>query len=160
MPENIPSKEKQEHEKLVEEFMDIDKQCQEMVEAVTSGRVIVDCVPTEGFNGVSEFIQKLVSNFVAYQENLKVLIEQRNAMLQQVASAMRALVMPGVNQWRGPDGKSTFIKYGPFEVASRTHRSFDPTTLFKLVAERGMESRLKELTYIDKVTGDTKPVVK
>jgi hypothetical protein len=157
---STPAAEKKEHERLVEEFMEIDKECNDMVNAVITGRVIYDCVPTDGAPSVGEFMKKLVSNYTTFQELLKSRIELRNAMLQQVATAMRALVMPSQTQWRGPDGKATFVKYGPFEVSSRTSRSFDPGTLFKLVQERGMYSRLLDLTYIDKTSGDNKPVVK
>lgn len=148
------------HEVLIDEFMELDKQCQELLGDFTSGNVIYKCVPQvaepQGIDAV-EFVNRLAKNFMSYQEYLKLLIEKRNAKLQEASNALRGMVMAAENVTRGPDGKSSFLKYGPFEVASKTFRSFTPATLAKELQDKGLYSRLLELSTIDKDSGQSIP---
>jgi hypothetical protein len=151
--------ERQQYEVLIDEFMSIDNECQELIEDFTSGQVLYKCIPKDGAPDYATLFSKMVEQFTSFQNYLKQLIEKRNAKLQEVANAMRSQVMAGANVVRGPDGKSTVLKYGPFEVSSKTFRSFEAPALFKLLAEQGLKGRLMELTTIDPKTGAPVPVV-
>lgn len=148
-----------EHERLVNEFMELDKQCQEIVEKFTSGRIIYDCIPSDGAKNYEELFSKMTAKYQGAQEYAKQLIEKRNAKLQEAGAAMRALVMAGENMVRGPDGKASFQKYGPFEVSSKTSRSFDAKVLFDQVAKLGLYDRLRELSYVNKESGQSELAV-
>jgi hypothetical protein len=140
------------YETLIDEFMELDKECQGLVEKFTSGKILYECMPPEGGTLV-EFMNKMQGRFSAFQEYLKQTIEKRNAKLQEASNAMRGTVMASEETVRGPDGKPSTVKYGPFEVSSKTSRSFDPDALIKELQTRGLYSRLAELTTINKETG-------
>jgi hypothetical protein len=140
------------YEPLIDEFIELDKGCQLLVEDFTSGRILFKCMPTEG-GDLPDFMAKMVASFNAFQEHLKKLIEKRNAKLQEASNAMRGVVMAADSVVRGPDGKSSFLKYGPFEVSSKTSRTFDPEVLRNETQARGLYSRLLELAVINKETG-------
>lgn len=147
------------HQVLIDEFLDLDKETQELIEKFTTGNIIFDCIPTDGALNYDELFSKMRAKFVAAQEYAKQLIEKRNAKLQEAAAAMRGTVMAGENVIRGPDGKSSVEKYGPFEVNSKTGRSFDWGVLSAKIGELGLLSRLKEVTYVNKDTGKTELAV-
>lgn len=147
------------YEALIDAFMELDRECQELLEEFTSGKVLYKCIPTEGAPDYKTLFEKMIEKFVGFQDYMKHLIEKRNAKLQEASNAMRSEVMAGANVVRGPDGKSTVKKYGPFEVASKTFRSFNPQDLFNQVAQLGLKGRLMELTTIDPKTGAPVPVV-
>jgi len=147
------------HEVLVDEFMEVDRQCQEMIQDLNTGKVLYKCMPVEGAQTVHEFMQKLVAHFNAFREMLVQQIEKRNAKLQEAAAAMRSAVMAGENFVRGPDGKATTLRYGPFEVNSKTSRGFNEQTLFLEVQKLGLFERLLEQQYIDSSSGETKSAV-
>jgi hypothetical protein len=151
--------ERPQYEVLIDEFVNLDNECLELIEDFTSGNVIYKCIPTDGAPDYATLFGKIVERFKGFQDYLKQLIEKRNAKLQEASNAMRSTVMAGANVVRGPDGKSTVKKYGPFEVASKTFRSFESQSLFNLLAERGLKGRLMELTTIDPKTGAPVPVV-
>jgi|SRR5690606_13436437 len=148
------------HENLVDEFMELDKECQEIIEKFTTGRIIYDCVPADGAKSFEELFEKMIVKYMAAQEHAKQLIDKRNAKLQEAGGAMRATVIAAENLIRGPDAKSTTNKYGPFDVSSKTSRGFDWETLQKLVGEAGLLSRLMELSFINKTNGTPEPAVR
>jgi hypothetical protein len=147
------------YEVMIDEFMALDRECQELVEKFSSGKILYECMPSDGAKDVKEFMDKMVGRFNAFQEYLKAQIEKRNAKLQEASNAMRSAVMAGESFVRGVDGKSTIQKYGPFEVASKTFRSFNPGILLGMVAQLGLQGRLKDHTTIDKNTGEPVPVI-
>jgi len=144
------------YEILIDEFMELDKQCQDLIADFTTGSVIYKSMPNvteeQGITA-AEFVKRLAQNFVSFQEYLKQLIEKRNAKLQEAANALRGTVIAAESVVRGPDGKSTFKSYGPFEVSSKTSRTFDPAILIAKLQEMGLYSRLTELTTINKDSG-------
>lgn len=144
---------------LIDDFMLIDQECQTLIEKFTSGKIIFECIPAEGAPGLGPLIEKMVAKFVGFQNYLKDLIEKRNAKIQEIANAMRAAVMVNEDTVRGPDGKPTMLKYGPFDVSSKTFRSFDQAVLITKVQELGLFGRLMEHTTINKETGEPEPVV-
>lgn len=148
------------HEILVEKFMDLDRQCQELVSKFLDGRIIYESIPPEGAATHKEFFEKMVVRYNAVQDHLKGLIEQRNALLQEASTAMRAAVMAGDTVIRGPDGKPSILKFGPFEVASKTFRSFNVEKLVNGLKEMGLYGRFEQLTNIDKETGNPIPVMR
>lgn len=142
------------HEILIDEFMELDKQCLELVEKFTSGRILYECMPQQG-GDLASFMAGIIQNFNSFQEFLKQLIEKRNAKLQEAGNALRGTVMAAESVVRGPDGKSSFTKYGPFEVSSKTSRTFAPDVLIAKLQELGLYSRLTDLTTINKESGQT-----
>lgn len=159
MSQEAPT-EKKSYEKLVDEFLDLDKQVQELVEKFTSGRIIYECVPTEQIADAALFFQKMVEKFVGFQTYLRQLIETRNAKLQEAQIAMRGTVMASQGTRRGADGKATVMNYGPFKVTSKTSRWLDPGTLFEHVQKLGLYQKLLDLKVIDKDSGEQKAAVK
>lgn len=150
------------YEILIDEFIDLDKQCQEIIEKWNSGRILYDAIPTEGGSSLNEFMEKMVAKFNAIREYLNSLVEKRNAKLQEAASALRGTVIiaENVSSVRGPDGKATTNRYGPFEVTSRTSRNFIPDTLFEEVKKLGLHQQLLNLRQINDKTGDTEPSIR
>jgi hypothetical protein len=148
------------HQSLIDEFMELDKECQELIEKFTTGKIIYDCIPNDGAQNYEELFGKMVAKFLAAQEYAKQLIEKRNAKLQEAGAAMRATVMANESIIRGPDGKSSVQKYGPFEVSSKTSRGFDWNVLQQEVQKLGLFKRLSELKFIDKNTGAEEPAVR
>jgi hypothetical protein len=148
------------HQVLVDEFMELDKEVQDLVEKFTSGAIIFDCVPADGAKDYAELFSKMQAKFVAAQDYAKQLIEKRNAKLQEAAGAMRGTVIAGEKTLRGPDGKGSSEKYGPFEVNSKTSRSFDWAILSAKVQELGLFDRLKEVTYVNKDNGQSEPAIR
>jgi hypothetical protein len=148
------------HEILVEQFMDLDKQCQDLISKFLDGRIIYESIPPDGAGTHKEFFEKMVVRYNAAQDHLKNLIEQRNAKLQEAGTAMRAQVMAGDTVVRGPDGKPSIMRYGPFEVASKTFRGFNVEKLVNGLKELGLFGRFEQLTNIDKDTGNPVPVMR
>lgn len=147
-----------EHEVLVEEFMVLDKECQELIEKFTTGKILYECIPANAPT-IGDLLGVMSSRFVAFQDHLKQTIEKRNAKLQEASIALRSTVMAGENVVRGVDGKATTNRYGPFEVSSRTSRFFNPELLFLEVQKLGLFQRLLELKTVDKETGAQLPAV-
>lgn len=141
------------YEGLIDEFMELDKQTQELIEKFTSGRILFECLPQDGAPDLPTLMAKLVANFNSFQEHLKQLIEKRNAKLQEASNSLRGAVMAAETVVRGPDGKTSFLKYGPFEVSSKTSRTFSPEDLKAAMEQLGLYSRLQQLTTINKETG-------
>jgi hypothetical protein len=138
----------------VEEFLEIDKKCQELVEKFTSGRILYECMPVEPAPDPATYMSKMIEKFNSFQTYLKQMIDLRNSKLQEIQNAMRAAVTETVGARKGPDGKATVISYGPFKVNSRTVRSFDAAKLFGKVQELGLYTKLLDLKMIDKTTGE------
>jgi hypothetical protein len=149
-----------EYAKPVDEFLELDKQCQELIEKFTSGRILYECVPVEPMPDPASFMNKMIEKFNSFQTYMKELIDLRNSKLQDIQNALRAAVTATVVTRKGPDGKATVISYGPFKVNSRTVRTFDPATLFGKVQELGLYTKLLELKMIDKNTGEQIPAIR
>lgn len=141
------------YEILIDEFNDLDKQVQELVEKFTNGRIILECLPAEGAGSYSELFEKMIERFVKMQEFARALIEKRNAKLQEASAAFRSAVMMPETALRGPDGKPTFKKYSNFDVSSKTSRFFNPDTLFGELQKVGLGERLFDVTYVNKQNG-------
>lgn len=160
MPPALPTVERPQHEVLIDEFLVIDKECQELIEKFNTGKILYDSMPTEGGASLQEFMMRMVEKFVSIKEYLNQLIEKRNAKLQEAAAAMRGIVMASESVVRGVDGKASTAKYGPFDVSSKTSRSFDTSVLFEELKKLGLYERLFELTVINDKTGAQDPAVK
>jgi hypothetical protein len=156
----VTTESRPQHQVLIDEFIEIDTEVQEIIEKFTSGNIIFDCVPADGAKDYAELFSKMQSKFVAAQEYAKQLIEKRNAKLQEAAAAMRGTVIASEKTLRGPDGKGSSEKYGPFEVSSKTSRSFDWAILSAKMQELGLFSRLKEVTYVNKDNGQSEPAIR
>lgn len=148
------------YEILVDEFMTLDTECQELLAKFEDGKIVYDSIPPEGAATHAEFFSKMVARYQQNRAHLNDLLEKRNAKIQEISTAMRAEVMAGENVVRGPDGKTTSLSCGPFRVESRTYRSFEPTKLQSELQQRGLWGRFQELTTIDKDTGEVKPVLR
>jgi hypothetical protein len=147
------------YEVLVDEFVALDTQCQELLTKFEDGKIIYDSIPPEGAATHAEFFEKMMVRYQQNRNHLNDILEKRNAKIQEISTAMRAQVMAGDNVVRGPDGKTASLSCGPFRVESRTYRSFEPTKLQNELQQRGLWGRFQELTTIDKDTGEVKPVM-
>jgi len=157
---NMPDAQNNQHQVLIDEFGELDRECQALIEKFSTGKIIYDCIPSDGAKNYEELFSKMVEKYMAAQEAAKQLVEKRNAKIQEIAAAMRGLVMAGENVVRGPDGKSTTLEYGPFSVSSKTSRSFDPELLFAKIAELGLLQRLKDVTFVSSDTGQSEPAIR
>ena len=155
-----PAAQRPQHELLIDEFMELDKQCQEIIEKFNSGKILYDAVPTSGWASFGEFMQMMVEKWNAIREHLNSLLDKRNAKLQEASAALRGTVMAAETLVRGPDGKSTTNRYGPFEVSSKTYRSFNPTKLFEELQKLGLYERLLDLQQINDKSGAAEPAVR
>lgn len=135
--------EKKDFELAVDEFENADKKYKEMELYFLEGEFLAELFE------VSEDLDKVKANFFFLRDQLKLALEDRNAKLTQAQAAMRALVAQNPTQWRGPDGKATTIKYGPFTVMSKTSRSFDGPTLLRLAEKHGFKDELENLEGMD-----------
>ena len=136
------------YEKAVEEFEAADKKYKEMQEAMTNGDVLLDLVSSTKDPAV------LRREWQGFLSSLHQALEDRNIKLKNAADLLRQAVVLTTTQWRGPDGKATTLKSGPFTVSSVTGRSFDAKSLLDMAAKHGIQERLLELTSLDK---DGKP---
>lgn len=143
---------KKDHENAVDEFLQADADYKALQENMLSGDFIIEY----GSQGTKDY---LVQQWKQLVVRLKVLQEDRNSKLKTAQHAMRAVVQLTETQWRGRDGKSTEMTYGPFKVTSVTHRGFDPESLFNLARNRGLLERMLELTAVDD-TGKVVPLIK
>lgn len=151
--------EKKEYEKLADEFLELDKQTQELIEKFTSGRILYECVPTEQMPDMAAFMLKMVEKWMGFQTYLQELIVHRNDKLQEAQNALRQAIMLSQGSKRGVDGKASVLNYGPFKVTSKTSRSFDSETLFKEIQALGLYQKLLEFKTIDAQTGEQKAAV-
>lgn len=155
-----PAPERKEYQILIDKFMELDQECEQLIDKLKTGKILIECLPPEGAPSLGVLMDKLTLNFRNFQEYLKNKIEERNAILQQAASAMRGEVMAGENIVRGPDGKATTLEYGPFEVSSKTSRSFNYDRLREVLEQRGLLQRFHDLQTTDKKTGEPLQVVR
>jgi hypothetical protein len=158
--EETKAPERPAHEILIDEFNELDKMLQEVIEKFTNGRIILECLPPDGAATYSELFEKLIERYVKFQEYARELIEKRNAKLQEAAAAFRSAVMMPETALRGPDGKPTFKKYMNFEVNSKTSRFFNPDTLFGELQKLGLGERLFDITYVNKSSGQIEKAAK
>jgi hypothetical protein len=142
-----------EFQRAVDAFEIADAELKVLQQAFEDGSILYKCLPADD-------MEKLIQNYNAAMEDLKKKLEDRNAKLQAAQNALRSSIMPTQTQWRGPDGKATMMKYGRFEVSSKTSRSFVPDTLFKLVQQKGMFTRLLEEHAFDKKSGESRPIIR
>ena len=147
------------YERAVNEFLDKDKECKELIEKFVSGKILFECVPTEQYSDMGAFITKMVEKFNSFQSYLKSVIESRNSALKDVSITLRAAMTLKEGQKRGADGKASMLKYGPFLVTSKTYRSFKADVLFEEVQKQGLYTSLLNLKTIDKNSGEQVPVV-
>lgn len=136
------------YEKAVEEFEAADKKYREMQEYVMGGEALVS-IASHSLN--PDVIKREWTGLMA---ELQRVLEDRNIKLKNAADLLRQAVVLTTTQWRGPDGKATTLKAGPFSVSSTTGRGFDAKSLLDLAAKHGLQERLLELTSLDK---DGKP---
>lgn len=135
---------KKDFEIAVDDFEEADKKYRQMEEYFLNG----DFLP-ELFEVSAGDPEKMKENFTHLRESIKSALEERNAKLSTAQAAMRSLVVANPTQWRGPDGKATTIKYGPFMVMSKTSRGFDGKTLLKLAQQHGFLDDLMKLEGVD-----------
>lgn len=155
-----PVAERPQHEILIDQFMALDQQCQELISKINSGNILYECLPTEGAPDLKTLMEKMVAKYHQVQEYAKGLVDQRNTLLQEIATTMRAKVMAADNVVRGPDGKATVLKYGPFEASSKTFRSFNVEKAEAMLQAIGQYGRFCSSTFIDKDTGQAVPILK
>lgn len=155
IPENRPP-----HEHLIDEFVTLDNECQELIQKLTTGRILYECLPPEGAESLGELMEKMVSRFHSFQEYLTDQVERRNAKLQEAATAMRSTVIAPQEMVRGPEGGATTLRYGPFEVSSRTTRSINKEILFNEIQQQGLYERLLDLETANSTTGEMERAVK
>lgn len=143
---------KPEYETAIDEFMEADQKYSDLEKHFMSGLVLRQLYVPGGD------VEELIVNFQAVLAELKSLLEDRNAKLQNAKNAIRSVVQLGPSQWRGPDGSPTTLTYGPFSVSSFTMRSLDSETLLALAKSKGFEPQLMALKGISK-TGESVPLV-
>jgi hypothetical protein len=135
---------KPEYQKAIDEFVEVDKQYAELEELFMSGHILRDILVTK------PPMDQAVEEFKLVIEEMKKLLEERNTKLTAAKNALRSVVQLGPSQWRGPDGSTTTMSYGPFVVSSVTRRFLDAKSLVALARERGFEQELMGLKSIDK----------
>jgi hypothetical protein len=136
--------EKKDFELAVDDFELADKKYKDLEKYFLEGEFLQELF--EHSRGEPE---KMKENYAIIRDELRAALEDRNAKLSQAQAAMRALVVQSPSQWRGPDGKATTIKYGPFMVMSKTRRGFDGKTLLKLATQKGFLDTLMNLEGVD-----------
>lgn len=143
---------KPEYETAIDEFMEAEQKYSDLEKHFMSGLVLRQLYVQGGE------VEELIVNFQAVLAELKTLLEDRNAKLQNAKNAIRSVVQLGPSQWRGPEGNPTTLTYGPFSVSSFTMRSLDAETLLTLAKSKGFEPELMALKGISK-TGESVPLV-
>lgn len=131
------------YQAAVEEFEEADREYRELEKKLNDGDIIDELL-------VHQNPAIVKREFRAFLNILKTALEDRNAKLKNAADLLRQAVMLGETQWRGPEGKTTRLTTGPFEVSSVTHRGFDAQSLIDGCRRHGILERLLELTTVDK----------
>lgn len=142
--------EKPEFERLVDEFLEADKRYTIVEEQFLDGRLLREILGPPASNAVVGLADQIVDEFRSVVDEMKKLLEDRNAKLALAKNALRAAVQAGENQFRGPGGKSSVVSYGGFTASSVTRRSLNAEKLMKVAEERGFLSELKNLQAVDK----------
>jgi len=152
--------EKPEYEKLVDDYIEADKQYTAIEEQFMDGTLLRDILgPSEpgALPGIPT--ERIVDEFKIALEEMKKLLEDRNTKLSLAKNALRAAVQLGPSQFRGPAGKPSIMSYGPFSVSSVTRRGLNPQALMEMAAKRGFLEKLSSLKTFDK-DGKEYPLVK
>lgn len=134
---------KTDYEVAVEEFEKADDAYRELLAKFETGDIILDVSQRGDANSMKR-------QYMEAKVELERRKDDRNAKLVSAANALRAAVQLAPTQWRGPDGKSTTLKYGPFTVASVTKRSFNAQSLLELAMKKGFSEELLKLSTIDR----------
>ena len=132
------------YEIAVDEFMAADKLYSEIEEQFMSGELLNEILIQE----LSP--QNSVQQFKLLLEEMKKLLDDRNAKLSAAKIALRNAVQLNAEQLRGPEGKPTLLSYGPFTVSSVTRRTFDGDALLRLANQYGFDGELTKLTGFGK----------
>lgn len=136
------------YEKAVADFEEADTVYKAKQESLLNGDALLAIV-----SRVND-PQVIRREWQGFLSSLQQSLEERNVKLKNAADLLRQAVVLTTTQWRGPDGKATTLKAGPFSVSSTTGRSFDAKSLLDMAAKHGLQERLLELTSLDK---DGKP---
>jgi hypothetical protein len=134
---------KPDYQVAVEEFEAADREYRELEKKLNDGDVIDELL-------VHQNPAIVKREFRAFLNMLKAALEDRNAKLKNAGDLLRQAVVLTDTQWRGPDGRTTRLTCGPFEVSSVTHRGFDAQSLMDGCQRHGVLERLMELTTVDK----------
>ncbi|TXH08004.1 MAG: hypothetical protein E6R04_11730 [Spirochaetes bacterium] len=140
---------KLDHEKAVDEFLEIDQKYTTLESQFMSGELLsrvmggIGSIPPDAAESV-------VEQFKAMIEEFKNLLDERNTRLQNAKNALRQAVHLAPSQWRGRDGKSSVLNYGSFSVSSVTRRWLDGETLKMNATSKGIYDDLKKLKGFDK----------
>lgn len=138
-------KQKTEYEELIEEFKNADKAFAEAQQKLLSGQLVVELME------MTRDPNQLKQQWDIFIQQLRTLLEDRNAKLTSAKNAMRQAVQLTPTQWRGPEGASTQISFDGFgSCSSVTKRTFDPNSLLNGTAKHGLQERLLSLTARDK----------
>jgi hypothetical protein len=127
--------ESKDYEVAVEKFQAADKKYQELAEKFLSG----DWMPPE-----------MKKEHQTLRDQVRSSLEDRNAERIAAANALRQAVVLGPTQWRGAEGKTTVVAFGPFNCSSVTKRTFDAKSLLDGAQKHGLLERLLELKSRDK----------
>ena len=136
--------EKTQYEDAVEEFKAADQAYLTSQERMLSGQLVVDLLE------MTRDPNQLMQQWQIYRDQLRKLLEDRNAKLTAAKNALRQAVILGPTQWRGPDGKSTSIAFEQFSCSSVTKRTYDAKSLIEGTARHGLQERLLQLEGKDK----------
>ena len=136
---------KKDYEIAIDEFVVAQREYKTFEENFLSGDIIAACVRNTGGDP-----EKTKDQYLVAVDLLRAKLEEMNTKLDIAKRAMRVAATMSPLQWRGPDGKSTSVSYGPFTVQSATVRRFDPKALLKGAARAGVLDRILALTSFDK----------
>lgn len=140
---------KLDHEKAVDEFLEIDQKYTTLETQFMSGELLTRVM--EGDTRIpADATASIVDQFKAMIEEFKNLLDERNTRLQNAKNALRQAVHLAPSQWRGRDGKSSVLNYGSFSVSSVTRRWLDGETLKMNATSKGIYGDLKKLKGFDK----------
>lgn len=125
------SDEKKPYEVAVDTYLVADAKYKEAEEKLLSGSIIEELI--------GQPADKMKLYYQQFVQKVRDLLEDRNVKLRQAQDALRAAVTLTETQWRGPDGHPDTIQYGGMKVSSVTKRTFDASTLFRLLNEKSVE---------------------
>lgn len=143
------------HERLVNAFLEVEKEVKDELERFESGEFITDIVTSFASD---KSVDNAKARYLSYKQYVRDLIEKHNVALTDAKNAMRAIVQLGPTQWRGPEAKADIVAYKGFSVSSVTKRSFDPPTLANHLERVGALARYMALTKVNK-DGINEPII-
>lgn len=136
---------KKDHELAVDEFVQADTRYREIEEKLLDGTLAFE-VSVAAAGRPDYFKDRWQQAIAAVQTAL----EDRNVKAKAAVHALRQAVQLAPSQWRGPDGKSTVLNYGPASVSSVTSRSFDCESLLVQLQKKGLLERALQLSFTTK----------